>query len=171
MIVPSIIDLHSLRCGPRHRKISPANPDAAKEQEARSFMAMSLTMDLDSPDHAAGSTTDHGTGAGAAGSAPATVSGAAGRGPSPPAPTLDGNPSDTLRRLVLVSSRVNHCRTIPLTAEDEHGRIQKVLMPPPPFCVTDRSSLASAYGDVDRAALAAAIQARLTPYVPSRCHL
>jgi hypothetical protein len=132
MIVPSIIDLHSLRCCPRPRKISPANPDAAKEQEARSFMAMSLTMDLDSPDHAAGSTADQGAGAGTgiAGSVAVTVSGAAGRGPSPPAPTLDGNPGDTLRRLVFVSSRVSHCRTIPLTAEDEHGRIQKVLMPP-----------------------------------------
>jgi hypothetical protein len=117
MIVPSMIVLHSLRCCPRPRKISPANPDAAKEQEARSFMAMSLTMDLDSPEHAAGSTTDHGAGAGAAGSVPTTVSGAAGRGPSPPVPTLDGNPGDTLRRSVFEGSTVNHCRTIPLTAE------------------------------------------------------
>jgi hypothetical protein len=63
--------------------------------------------------------------------------------------------------LVFVSSTVNHCRTIPFTAEDEHGHPKGIDAP---LCLTDRSSLASAYGDVDRAALAAAIQARLTPY-------
>jgi hypothetical protein len=123
------------------RKISPTVFVPAAEAE--SFLGMGLTMDLDSPVLSLEL------------SAAAQAEAEAGSG-RVSAPTLDSNPGDALRRCVALSGvLVAICQKI----RSSYSLVIFHLL----SC--SRSSCSSAYADIDRAALAAAIHARLTPYV------